>query len=211
MLKQLSLAAGLICGLVAVGCGDGGSALVPPFVPTPFDDVQSGVSGGATITGTVSLPGGVQSGVAVMTVGGPAGLTVSVVGTSLGAVADAAGRFLLESVPPGDVQLRFQGSGVDATLMLPDVQVGQTVTIVVFVAGDSASIDSDTRTDAVDDDSKDDDAVDDDSKDDDSVDDSVDDDSRDDDSVDDDSKDDDSVDDDSKDDDSVDDDSDDGD
>jgi len=75
-------------------------------------------------------------------------VTVTVVGTSISAAADGAGRFALMSVPPGDVQLQLTGGGANATVSLGAVQASQTVDVVVMVSGSTASLDSSVKTGA---------------------------------------------------------------
>jgi hypothetical protein len=70
------------------------------------------------------------------------GVTVTVAGTNLASGVDAAGRFTLMSVPPGDVSLQLTGGGTNASVTLGTVQASQTVDVVVMVSGSSASIDS---------------------------------------------------------------------
>ena len=203
-LTPRSLACGLPCALLVASCSGGASGPAAPFAPTTLSVNQPAATTGTTISGTVKLSGSSSSGASLRAALGPPALLVRVVGTALEAAADPSGRFTLEGVPPGDVQLHFGGSGINATLTLPSVQAEQTVIIVVVLTGNGATLESDSRNGSVDDDdSADDDAADDDSVDDDDSaddDDAADDDSRDDDdSTDDDAADDDSKDDDSKD------------
>jgi hypothetical protein len=126
----LLLAAGVT--LATVACG-GSSSATGPEVPASATPPR----GGATIAGTV------QSGnAAAGPVGASAasGLRVSVTGTALQTVTDAAGRFALQGVPPGRVELRFQGSGIDARLGLEGVENGKTLTLTVRVSGSSATL-----------------------------------------------------------------------
>jgi hypothetical protein len=51
-------------------------------------------------------------------------------------------------VPPGDVELRFLGAGVDSTVRLSLVLPSQTVALVVNVAGAAVLVDSEVRTTA---------------------------------------------------------------
>jgi hypothetical protein len=78
----------------------------------------------------------------------PAGLVVTIAGSSSQATVDANGHFTLTGVPAGDVVLRFQGTGVNATLTVSAVQSGQTITIVVSIANGSAELASDDRSSA---------------------------------------------------------------
>src|SRR5512139_962394 len=124
------LATGLT--LATVACG-GGSSVTSPEAPAAAAPSQ----GGATIDGTV------QSGSAAAAQVGASsmkGLRVSVTGTSLVAVTDGAGRFTLQGVPSGRVELHFEGTGVDARLTLDGLQDGRTLTVTVRLSGSSASV-----------------------------------------------------------------------
>src|SRR5512145_1095710 len=89
--------------LTTVGCGGSSKSPTAPSTSTS----------GAVITGTVR-----SGAAAVQTNTGAAGqgVTVSVAGTDIRSGIDAAGRFSLTGVPAGDVQLKFTGTNVDATL-----------------------------------------------------------------------------------------------
>ena len=131
---QFLLATGVT--LATVACGGGSSAtssVTSPEAPAAAVPPR----GGATIAGTVQ-----SGGVAAGQVGASSvkGLRVSVTGTSLQTVTDGSGRFTLQDVPPGRVELRFEGSGVDARLTLDGLQSGQTLTVTVHVSGSSASM-----------------------------------------------------------------------
>ena len=92
----------------------------------------SSVAGaGVSIIGTVSAPV-------------PAGLRVTVGGTSNTAQVDGGGQFTINNVPSGTVDLRFSG-GATATLVLTDLQSEQTVTLVVTISGMSATLESARR------------------------------------------------------------------
>src|SRR5512134_2542718 len=110
--NRLSL---FIASLVILGaaCGGSGKNPVAPgsTAGTPSDAAPGG---GATISGMVQT--GAASSQTPAT-SGPAmpGLVVKVTGTSISSGFDAAGRFSLNGVPPGDVQLEFSGP-VTATL-----------------------------------------------------------------------------------------------
>jgi hypothetical protein len=70
---------------------------------------------------------------------------VQVVGTPLSSPVGAGGGFTLEGVPPGPVQLRFVGSGVDASVSLSPVNAGDAVSVLVALAGATATIESESR------------------------------------------------------------------
>ncbi|HEU4694834.1 MAG TPA: DUF5666 domain-containing protein [Vicinamibacterales bacterium] len=127
-LAVLSMAA-----LTAIGCG---SSSKSPIAPT-----STGGSG-AVITGTVRSGG---ASIAASTSAAGQGVTVSVVGTNVRSGIDAAGRFSLSGVPAGDLQLKFTGTGVDATLSISQVQSSQTIDLVVNLAGSFATLEAERR------------------------------------------------------------------
>jgi hypothetical protein len=160
----------------AAGCTGDASVPGAAFAPTAIGANPS-PSAGATITGTAKVPGSGSFGLSLRTALVPSGLVVRVAGTSIQATADGSGRFTLEGVPPGDVELVFEGAGINASLVLSDVESDEEFTIVVVLNGNSAELEDDSRDDdsADEDPADDDDSVDDDSVDDDSADDSSDD------------------------------------
>ena len=106
-----------------VGPGNTGAALPGP----------SSVTQGARIMGNV-------------TAGEPlAAMAAQVAGTSISAPVSAGGGFSLEGVPEGGVQLRFVGSGVDASVTLSPVKAGDVVSLLVGVAGATATVQSESR------------------------------------------------------------------
>lgn len=118
--------------LTAVGCGSSKSPTAP-----------STSTAGAVITGTV------RSGAAAVQANTGAagqGVTVSVAGTDVRSGIDAAGRFSLTGVPAGDVQLKFTGTNVDATLSLTQVEATQTIELVVNLAATFATVESEQRS-----------------------------------------------------------------
>jgi hypothetical protein len=84
-------------------------------------------------------------------------VTVSVVGTSISTTLDSARRFQLTGVPAGDVQLKFTGEGLDATLTLQDVEPGDRIDIRVRLTDTSLRIEAERRDRRGDDDDDDDD------------------------------------------------------
>jgi hypothetical protein len=135
MRKSLGL---LVCAaLLSSACGGHSGS---PTSPT----TSMSSAGAATISGTVQ-GGGASAMLAASAGAALTGVTVSVVGTSISSGVDAAGRFALMNVPPGNVQLRISGGGVDATVSLTPLQAAQTVEIVVVVTGANASVESEVR------------------------------------------------------------------
>ena len=125
--------------LLTAACG-GGS----PTSPTNGTTNTAPAGSSATITGTVQ---GATSALLAASSGATlSGVTVSIVGTSLSAVADAGGRFTLLNVPPGSVQLQLTGGGANATVSLSPVSAQQTVEVVLAVSGTTATVESEVRS-----------------------------------------------------------------
>jgi uncharacterized protein DUF5666 len=108
-------------------------------------DVATGA--GAAITGSVLSGGGSPATAArVLSVTSAAsGLSVSIAGTTLTSGVDTNGHFAFQDVPPGDRQLRFTGTGVDAALDITDIQQSETINLSVSLSGSSATIESQSR------------------------------------------------------------------
>lgn len=201
----------LASAVLAAACSGG---LASPLGPTTGTPAVAG--GTTTIKGRTAAMGSTS---AVRPSASPATIQVCVSGTSTCAGVDGAGNFTITGNFSGNVQLQFVGPQGTVSLVVPDVQPGETVVVTVELSGGTSAIRVESRTggddaadpvseddDSEDDPSEDDDSEDDPSEDDDSED-SEDDESEDDDSEDEDSEDEDSEDDDSEDDDSEDDDS----
>jgi hypothetical protein len=117
--------------------------LAGAFFASCGSDSMTGPQSPATIQGTVNASG-------VMTaLSGPtaatsnAGIRVSITGTNLSTTTDASGRFVLNGITTDHVTLRFQASGIDATLDVNGIAPGQTLTIDVRVSGNHAELDDD--------------------------------------------------------------------
>jgi Domain of unknown function (DUF5666) len=132
-LRRIGALAVLSIAVTAVGCGGSSKS---PTAPT-----STGGSG-AVITGTVRSGG---ASIAASTSAADQGVSVSVVGTNVRSGLDATGRFSLSGVPAGDLQLKFTGTGVDATLPVSQVQASQTIELVVNLAGSFATLESERR------------------------------------------------------------------
>jgi hypothetical protein len=134
---------GCLALLVAAACG-GGSGGGNPAGPS-----GPSASDGATIAGIVNDAGG--SSAMERSQAGPnasaTSLTVTVVGKGLTATVDASGYFQIANVPSGDVQLLFQGTGVNATVRVNGVGSNELIEIVISVNGGSATIVNEARTD----------------------------------------------------------------
>ncbi len=66
-------------------------------------------------------------------------------GSAASSPVDDSGRFALQNVPAGHVDLHFTGPGVDAHLLLDGVADHATITIAVRVSGSTAQLDNDDR------------------------------------------------------------------
>ena len=104
--------------------------------PSPTSPSSSGGAGSATIAGTV------RSAAATA----PAGMNVSVAGTSVSAPVESSGKFELPGVPAGNVQLQFKDSTTTATAQIANVASDELIQIQVQVSGSSALILSETRS-----------------------------------------------------------------
>jgi hypothetical protein len=133
----------LICGLALLaGCGGSSSPIAPSSTGLPGTPPPA--TSGATISGTVSGPGGAASeGSAIRPLA--TSLTVQVVGTSIAVTVSADGRFVLTGVPAGDIELRFTGPGTDAILRITGVGAAEKVEILVVVSGSTAMVQTQYR------------------------------------------------------------------
>jgi Domain of unknown function (DUF5666) len=132
----------LVFSLAALLAACGTQQTTSPSAPSTRA-ATAAATNGATISGTVV---GISSPTAVWTTHG-ATMTVAVTGTTISSPVDASGRFVLQSVPPGRVDLHFSGDGVDAHLTLDGITENATVTITVRVIGSSAQLEDDRQQD----------------------------------------------------------------
>jgi hypothetical protein len=113
---------------------------------SPSSSSQSSV----TVNGSVFAPGGGNASTQTVPAGRmetiPAGMTVSITGTNVTAQVNAAGRFALLNVPPGNAELRFNAPGILASISLIELQAGQTIELTVTVSDTSATVESDRRS-----------------------------------------------------------------
>jgi hypothetical protein len=138
MMKYLSFSALLVMALAASACGGAANSPTSPS------------TGGSAAT-TATISGTVRAGsplLAASTGAAMSGVVVTVVGTNISATIDAADRFTLNGVPPGDVTLKFSGAGVDSTVPLSQLRPAETVSLALSVAGASVSVDSEIRSTA---------------------------------------------------------------
>jgi hypothetical protein len=122
--------------------------LAGAFFASCGSDSMTGPESPATIEGTVNAS-------SVMTaLSGPtaatsnAGIRISIVGTNLSTMTDATGRFVLSGINTDHVTLRFQATGIDATLDVSGIAPGQTLTINIRVSGNHAEFDDDDHDDS---------------------------------------------------------------
>ena len=128
-----------MCALLAAACGQSSFS---PAAPS----VTSGSTRGAAISGTVSGVATTQAAPSMRaSTMATQPVVVTVVGTSMSTTVDGSGRFSFTGVPTGDVQLRFTGPGLDATLTVKDVKAGDRIDIKVRVTDSSIRIDAEKR------------------------------------------------------------------
>ena len=136
----------IAAALLAAACGDS-SRPASPLTPSPLSDVLPAVNGGTPpaapgTSGSTGTSGAKVTGV----VNGGGGMTVTVAGTSIAATVDGSGHFALEGVPPGDVELRFSGAGLEVPLALAAVANDEQIEISITVSGSNAQVTSQQRT-----------------------------------------------------------------
>ena len=148
MTRRLRPRALLIVAALTAACSSDSS----PTSPT-----GSRASGGAVISGRVIGASSRAAATDVSTTMATSRLTVTVVGTDISTVVDGDGEFTLTRVPPGDVQLRFAGSGVSATVMLAGVSAADRITVTISLNGNNARLESERRRRDDDEDEDDDD------------------------------------------------------
>jgi hypothetical protein len=128
--------------LAAAACGQ---ASLSPTSPSDVGRAAATPTG-AVISGTVT---GISTPMTFSAESSPLAtnkpVTVSVVGTNISTTTDSSGRFQLSGVPAGDVQLKFTGSGLDATVTLKAVQAGERIDIRVRLTDTSVRIEAERR------------------------------------------------------------------
>jgi hypothetical protein len=131
-----------VLAIVAAGCGSS------PTSPSPSIGGSGALIQGAVVGASSGTAGtsALRSTTAVIEATTPAGLMVTVEGTSIGSAVGPGGTFVLENVPGGNVVLLFTGPGVNARVTLADVQGSETIAITVSVQGDSVAVESERRS-----------------------------------------------------------------
>ncbi len=138
--QTLALATLALTIAAGVACSGPSSDMTSP---TPVG--SSGTLAGTVVTGTATSGPSQADRIATLKQT-PAGLTITVVGTGLSAHTDANGAFVIEGIPAGaSITLHFSGSGVNATLTLDGVDVGEVRHITIRVEGSDAEIEDDDR------------------------------------------------------------------
>lgn len=138
--RTLSIGSCLVVFAFAAACGGGPTSPSAVGATTIAGTVNS--SGGGTASAATARALSVNSGLAASA----AGLTVTVVGTDLSATVESSGYFQLSGVPAGTVSLRFSGAVVNATVELSNVGRESLIEINVQVAGTSAVIVDEVRS-----------------------------------------------------------------
>ena len=142
-MRTITVSLVLSFGVLAGACGNHGPASPSgPSAATPAAPMP-GASTGTTISGTVL---GMSTASRWTTLA--SGLTVTIAGTSSTSTVDNTGRFTLQNVPSGHVDLHFTGAGIDAHLALDDVTDRETITITVRVTTNAAELENHEREDA---------------------------------------------------------------
>src|SRR5687768_10420105 len=136
MTRRLIPRALLIVAALTAACSSDSSPTSPTGSPT---------SRGAVISGRVTGASSRAAATDVSTTMATSRLTVTVVGTDISTVVDGDGEFTLTRVPPGDVQLRFAGSGVSATVLLAGVSATDRITVTISLNGNNARLESERR------------------------------------------------------------------
>jgi hypothetical protein len=76
---------------------------------------------------------------------GASTLKVTINGTNISTEIDGGGRFELNGVPPGTVEMTFSGEGVSATLRLSGIEEGDHIELEVRLDGNHVMVDSERR------------------------------------------------------------------
>ena len=143
-MRTITVSLVLTFGVLAGACGNHGPASpTGPSAAIPAAPTPPGVSTGTTISGTVL---GMSTAARWTTLA--SGLTVTITGTSATSTIDNNGRFTLQNVPAGRIDLHFTGAGIDAHLQLDDVTEHEAITITVRVTTNAAELEDHEREDA---------------------------------------------------------------
>jgi len=145
LLFILALSSAVACGHSSTSPTEPTSASVsapaPSPSPSPVPAPPTGVTNGATISGTV-LGAATTASSRIRALDNT---TMTVSAGSATSSVDAGGRFSLHGVAPGHVDLHFAGAGADAHLGLDDVAEREDVEVTVHVSGSTVEVDNDDR------------------------------------------------------------------
>jgi cytoskeletal protein CcmA (bactofilin family) len=132
--------------LLIAACG-GSAPVESPVAPTGIGPAQNPAPGPPTISGGATVNGSVRFAATAPTLTAfNSNTTVNVVGTTIVAAVSPAGQFTLTGVPAGNVALKFTGPGVDATVSIGQVQVGETVNVLIAVKGSEAAVETSSKS-----------------------------------------------------------------
>jgi hypothetical protein len=126
----------LFGALLTSGCGNSDSKSALPSAPSAVTAPAMVPRTGAAVTGMI------QSAAAASGIGTTlfTPQTVTASGSSVSGQIDTAGRFTLSGIPPGQVELRFDGPGGSASLPVGLLTDGQHVAITVTLNGTTATL-----------------------------------------------------------------------
>ena len=129
---------------IAAACGGGPTSPSGTGATTIAGTVNR--NSGSTASAATAAAGNLNRGLAVSAATAATGLTVTVAGTNLSATVESSGYFQLAGVPSGTVSLQFRDAVVNATIELSDVGRESLIEIQVQVAGTSAVIVDEVRS-----------------------------------------------------------------
>lgn len=136
-----------VAALTLVACGQWQApSLVGPSEVLGPSVMPSAPTSGATISGAVNGASGAQRVAAASS--SSTNITVTVVGTSVSTTVDFFGRFVLQGVPSGSVQLHFSGPGVDATFNMGTVRDREQIDLKLTVKTTTVTVDSSIHIEA---------------------------------------------------------------
>jgi hypothetical protein len=124
--------------VAAAACGTDG-----PTSPSPAAGSGALIKGAIVSEGSSGTNGFGTAGSSTWAI--PAGLTVTVVGTTISAPVDAGGTFSLRDVPAGDVQLRFSSPTFTGSVGLAAVQSSQTIEIGLAMTETTVTVETEAR------------------------------------------------------------------
>ena len=142
-LETRTLLVGSCLALLAAGCGGGAAGPTSPSGPAAPGQTAATISGtvnGARALSSLAAPTGPAA------AGAPSDMTVRVMGTSLSAVVDTSGQFVIDGVPAGNVELMFTYANVSAKAPVSNIGDEELIQINVNVSGRTATIVDEVRS-----------------------------------------------------------------